>query len=332
MGARPGPRDAAGGIHDEGRRCSSRTVPCRGVRRSGNVEHPGSDQRAEGQQGGGGIAPRGGDQPGPPELVTVEFGKSVDEPVQQIGGDVRFAVPGGIQGGVGQSEVGGQVHDGADRGDQVGHQMLGLAVGKGQEHQVQTVQLPRFGRAHSGDGDRPRPGKGCTRPRPGPDERLPWPRRRRTRGGRRTAGAVRHRRSRRPPRRLPSWSLAHAVLRAVRLSSVPGRVVAFAHRSHRSVASICMIMHSYANKTDRAPRIRNDRPGPGHGVLTTPDETLILTDLGTPASAQATDSGRAPARVSTGSIDPRRQAVVRRGRAATRDRKGGKPGGLGSVR
>ena len=77
-------------------------------------QHPGPDQRGESQEGGGGIAPRGRDQSCTPELIPVQFGQPIDEPVQKVRRHVGLAIPHGIQRRVGQSEVGGQVDQDPD--------------------------------------------------------------------------------------------------------------------------------------------------------------------------------------------------------------------------
>ncbi len=126
---------------------AGRPVPAVRRRRCGrHGQRAGPDQGGQGQQGRGGIAPRCGDESGTPEVVPVQLGEPVDEAVQELGGRVGLAVPGGVEGWIGQAEVGGQVHHGPDVGDEVGHQMLGLAVGQRQEDQIQTVQLPHLGR------------------------------------------------------------------------------------------------------------------------------------------------------------------------------------------
>ena len=92
-----------------------------------------------------GIAAGGGDQPGPGQFFAVELGEPVHEPPEQVRGGVGLAVPGRIQGGVPESEVGGQIDDDPHLGLQLGDQVLGLPVREGHEHQVQAVELRRLG-------------------------------------------------------------------------------------------------------------------------------------------------------------------------------------------
>ena len=75
----------------------------------------------------------------------MQLGQAVHEPVQQLGHGVGLPVPGGVQRRVVQPEVGRQVDDDPHPRHDLGHQLLGLAVGQGHEHQVQTVQLGRIG-------------------------------------------------------------------------------------------------------------------------------------------------------------------------------------------
>ena len=111
-----------------------------------------------------GIAARGGDQAGPDRARHGGARAVRRRTVEQFGGHVGLAVPDRVEGRVGQAEVGGQVHDGAHPGDQLGDQVLGLPVGQGQEHQVEPVELRRLGRSRSQRRDRRRPATGCGRP------------------------------------------------------------------------------------------------------------------------------------------------------------------------
>ena len=52
---------------------------------------------------------------------------------------VLLAVPPGVEGGVAQPEVGGQVDDAPDAAAELGHHVLGRAVGQAEEHEVEAV-------------------------------------------------------------------------------------------------------------------------------------------------------------------------------------------------
>ena len=115
---------------------------------AGQGEDAGLDQRGEGQErrpSGSSRARRsrvaptsrpGGARAGRRRSVSSRSGARCSSPYQV-----------GYSAGSAQAEVGGQVDDDPDPVDQVGHQVLGLAVGQGQEHHVEAVEGGGVGRA-----------------------------------------------------------------------------------------------------------------------------------------------------------------------------------------
>jgi hypothetical protein len=86
----------------------------------------------------------------------VELGEPVDEPVEEFGRGVGLAVPGRVQLGIVEAEVRGQVDDGAHPSDELGHQVLALAVGQSQKDEVEPVEhvgiRRRIGQSRVGGG------------------------------------------------------------------------------------------------------------------------------------------------------------------------------------
>ena len=75
--------------------------------------------------------------------APVELGQAVGEAGQQLGGGVGLAVPGRVQLGVLEAEVGGEVDHPPHLLAQHRHEGLGRAVGQAAEHQVDPVEQRR---------------------------------------------------------------------------------------------------------------------------------------------------------------------------------------------
>ena len=118
-------RHPAGRVHDD----------------TGRFDGPRPDQRGQSQRSGGHVAARRGDQLCVNQVVAEQLGYAERELGQQVRCRVLVAVPPGVKTRVAQAEVGGQVHDPSHPLPQVGNELLRLAVGQGQEHDLQAVQL-----------------------------------------------------------------------------------------------------------------------------------------------------------------------------------------------
>ena len=186
LGARPAPDTPLAASTTRRAEASRRlTVP-----RPRYGQHPRLHQRCQGQDGRRRVATRGGDELGRAQLLPMQLRQAVDEVAQQLGGGVGLAVPGRVERGVLEAEVGGQVDDDADLGHQIGHQVLGLAMRQGHEHQVQAVQLRRVGRGVGEVGIGGSQGRGVVGHRLPRRGRRPWPPPLRAQDGRhRGAGA-----------------------------------------------------------------------------------------------------------------------------------------------
>ena len=124
---RPGARHPARGVDDD----------------AGRLDETGPHQRRERERGRGHVAARRGDHARGEDLRPEQLGEPVGEVAQPLGAGVGLAVPGRVQVGVLQPEVGGQVHDPAHPTVELGDQLLALAVGQGQEHEVEPVDRHR---------------------------------------------------------------------------------------------------------------------------------------------------------------------------------------------
>ena len=124
LGGPAGARHAADGVDDD----------------AGGLDQPGPQQRGQGQGRGRRVAARPGDEARRrARSVAEQLGQAVDGLGQQLGDGVLLAVPLGVEGGVGQPEVGGQVDDVADPPAELGHDGLAGAVGQAAEGQVEPV-------------------------------------------------------------------------------------------------------------------------------------------------------------------------------------------------
>ena len=88
------------------------------------LDQPGLEQWGEGQCCGGRVATRRSDRRRALQIVTEELGQAVHELAEQMGNGVGFAVPDGIELGVLQAEVGGQVDDPPHLAQDVGQERL----------------------------------------------------------------------------------------------------------------------------------------------------------------------------------------------------------------
>ena len=149
----PGARHARGGVDDD----------------AGRLDQAGAQQRGQGQAGRRRVAPGGGDEGRPGQVVPEQLGQAVDglapaAPARACSSPYQLRVERGVL----QPEVGRQVHDQPDPVPQRGDDPLGLAVRQGAEDQVEAVERVRVGSPRRPDRGRRRPSDGVCPPTASP--------------------------------------------------------------------------------------------------------------------------------------------------------------------
>ena len=118
------------------RRPAGATTPLAVDDDAGGLDQARLHEWAEGERGGGDVAAGRSDQFGTGEIAPKEFGQAEDEVVEQFGGSVRFAVPGRVQTGVVESEIGGEVDHVLHAAPEIGNHRLASTVRQTEEDEI----------------------------------------------------------------------------------------------------------------------------------------------------------------------------------------------------
>ena len=128
-GGPPGPGGPRGGIDDD----------------PAGLDQPGPDEGRQGQPGRRRVAAGGSDQRGTGQRRAEQLRQPVDGLLEKLRRLVRLAVPGRVERGITQPEVGRQVDDDPDPVTQGRHDPLRLAVREGAEHEIEAVEAVEAG-------------------------------------------------------------------------------------------------------------------------------------------------------------------------------------------